>query len=715
VVVADLQGTITDLNEKMVQMYGFGDEAGNDDVLIGKNVFEFIASHDRIEAAQRMKQVVRDGNTGTGEFSLVRADGSELPAEISAGLLKDTHGNATGFVSIIRDISERKSMEEQLRRSENETRTITENVPALVSYVDADGKYRYANREYEKWFGIEPSAITGKHCREVLGEDTYCKIRKHVEAALGGRHVRYEDTLPYARGGPRCVMAEYLPDTEEGGKVRGFFALVTDITERKQAEQGLRKRVKELGCLYQIHRTMQETISVEALCEQVIQHLRSAMQYPEIAVAVIELGGKRFEDEHYRKGLLPSLFAEIGAEGETYGFVEVAYLEDKPFLLPEEQDLLSNVANAIGLWFADRRMREELMQSRSNLHKAQRIGHLGSWEWDVTNGTLTWSDELFHIFGVEKKDFELSHQGIEAMIHPDDRANNAEKVKQMLSGADSWSYGFRIVRPDGEIRHIHQTVEITCGCDGTAEKIFGTMQDVTERKRIEDKLSRRAVELQQLSKRLIHAREQERASIAKELHDELGQALTAVRINVSQLEKGLRKTVSSELRNRVQETGELADQLLGQVRDLALSLRPSMLDDLGLPSTLKWYTGRLAKRVGIEIDLEVEGEEKRLSEELRTVVYRVVQEALTNVARHAQASKVKIALTFAEADLSLSVKDNGKGFVVADMFSIESERPHIGLLSMRESVEELGGKLLIQSSLNRGTRTTIKIPIGKQT
>ncbi|NVM23835.1 MAG: PAS domain S-box protein, partial [Desulfobacterales bacterium] len=138
-----------------------------------------------------------------------------------------------------REIQERKRAEEAIRRSEEELRMIADNVPALVSYVDADGHYRFVNERYKDWFGIHCTQIIGKHYREVLGKAVYEQIKDRVEAALSGERVRYEDALPYTHGGMRWVIADYVPDVDDRAKVRGFFALVTDISERKRAEEAL--------------------------------------------------------------------------------------------------------------------------------------------------------------------------------------------------------------------------------------------------------------------------------------------------------------------------------------------------------------------------------------------------------------------------------------------------------------------------------------------
>jgi PAS domain S-box-containing protein len=142
-----------------------------------------------------------------------------------------------GIVAVVRNITNRKMAETELQSREQEIRMLADNVPGLVSYVGSDGCYRFINRKYKSWFGITRRDIIGKHYRDVLGDETYNLIEDHVQSVLSGQSVIYEKELPYIHGGKRWVSAEYVPDLDDSGNVKGFYALVVDITDRKRAEQ----------------------------------------------------------------------------------------------------------------------------------------------------------------------------------------------------------------------------------------------------------------------------------------------------------------------------------------------------------------------------------------------------------------------------------------------------------------------------------------------
>jgi signal transduction histidine kinase len=217
-------------------------------------------------------------------------------------------------------------------------------------------------------------------------------------------------------------------------------------------------------------------------------------------------------------------------------------------------------------------------------------------------------------------------------------------------------------------------------------------------------------QLQMLSQQLLEAQEGERRHIARELHDEIGQALTAVKVN---LQSGMRLTEEAELISLLDDSIGLVERTLQQVRDLSLDLRPSLLDDLGVVSALRWYIDRQAQRAGFTAKFLANLPEKRLPPDLETTCFRVVQEALTNIVRHAQATQVWIELRQVETGLELSIRDNGIGFDVGLVMEHSTGDFDIGLgiLGMKERVQLMGGEISIQSIPASGTEILVKFPL----
>lgn len=205
--------------------------------------------------------------------------------------------------------------------------------------------------------------------------------------------------------------------------------------------------------------------------------------------------------------------------------------------------------------------------------------------------------------------------------------------------------------------------------------------------------------LRALSQRLVETQEQERKSLSRELHDEVGQVLTALRVQLGQ-------AASVAPNEHVSQASRLAERSLQTVRQMARGLRPAMLDDLGLGPALKWLARDFANNVDLEIDVELEGEFVGLDEPRRTCVYRVVQEALTNCAKHAQASKVRIVLHESPNELVLTVQDNGKG-------ASPDKNDGIGLLGMRERIEEFGGEFSIVTAPGAGMLVRANLPTAR--
>lgn len=214
-------------------------------------------------------------------------------------------------------------------------------------------------------------------------------------------------------------------------------------------------------------------------------------------------------------------------------------------------------------------------------------------------------------------------------------------------------------------------------------------------------------DLQRLSARLVSAQEDERRTIARELHDEVGQALTAVKVELSVAARKAALTERGE--EALLEARRLADMALQQVRDMSQLLHPAMLDDLGLPETLAWYVNSYSLRTGIRAAFTEDGMGERLAPEIETCLYRIVQEALTNTARHSKASQCSVRLQRLPGGVRLTVEDDGQGFSPADR-EAAGERRGLGLLGIEERVAGFRGSLSLDTAPGRGTRLTVELP-----
>jgi signal transduction histidine kinase len=232
---------------------------------------------------------------------------------------------------------------------------------------------------------------------------------------------------------------------------------------------------------------------------------------------------------------------------------------------------------------------------------------------------------------------------------------------------------------------------------------------MAERKQAEEEILASRARLAQLSRQLIATQENERRHLARELHDEIGQILTAVFYNLNAL-KAARDSITL---SRVDESLAVVDQAIQQVRNLSLDLRPSMLDDHGLAPTIKWYVDRLAQQTGLTIHLTAPPSGVDMLPEVKIACFRVAQEAMTNVVRHARAKQVWIELNQSEEEVRLDIRDDGIGFDVAAARGRALRGGSVGLLGMQERVELVSGQFVVESRPGRGTTVLVRFDVDK--
>jgi signal transduction histidine kinase len=299
------------------------------------------------------------------------------------------------------------------------------------------------------------------------------------------------------------------------------------------------------------------------------------------------------------------------------------------------------------------------------------------------------------------------------IIHPDDRARRREYLRRLLAGEIRAYMGEkRYIRKDGTYLWGHVTASLVRELSGAPKYIVSVVQDITERKRAEEKTKQAEQtlrsfqeQLRDLATHLQERQEEERRCIAREIHDELAQTLTALKIDTSWLMRRLDKAPRA-VQERLKEMGALLETLVNSVRRIGTELRPDVLDDLGLTAAIEWQLQDVHKRTGIDYELSLPSEDIPLDQGRATAMFRIFQEALTNVLRHAEASKAVVRVMQQADALLLEVADDGKGITPEQL----TDRTSLGLLSMRERALLWGGELTIQGKAGEGTRVTVRLP-----
>lgn len=322
--------------------------------------------------------------------------------------------------------------------------------------------------------------------------------------------------------------------------------------------------------------------------------------------------------------------------------------------------------------------------------------------FDASGKILYASPSHYRVLGRESEN--LVHASLFEVLHPDDTARALKAIQAVLQTRGSEKVEVRLRHISGDWVAVEAILSVVL-VEGDNRILFAA-RDTTERRRMEDRLRTSHEQLRALSSRLTTAREEERTRIAREIHDELGQRLMALKMELSSFEQQL-SPGSKPLGTRARTGLELVEGLVQRVRDLATELRPAVLDQLGLETAVRWQAQEFQARTSIRCRVVSRNGERPVEEERATAVFRVLQETLTNVARHADASHVVIHLTQDDRALRLQITDDGRGISAAAL----SDPKSLGLLGMRERIRAIGGTVEIERRRrSQGTMVRLRVP-----
>jgi PAS domain S-box-containing protein len=351
-----------------------------------------------------------------------------------------------------------------------------------------------------------------------------------------------------------------------------------------------------------------------------------------------------------------------------------------------------------------KRAEEALRQSEERFRRYFELGLIGMAITSPAKGFTEVNDHLCDLLGYDRQ--ELLRLTWLELTHPDDMYADLTEFNRAMAGEiDGYSIDKRFIRKDGQV--IHATIAVSClrGPDGAVDYFMALLQDITERQRAEEQLKNSNEALHALAARLQAVREEESLRIAREIHDDLGSALTALKIDLAWINKRLARTRNEAVRERLKRMADLIDETAQKVRSIATELRPSLLDHLGLAAAIEWQTKEFERRTEIKCRIVSLAEDVALEAEKAIAVFRIFQEILTNIARHSQATLVKISLE-AHDEIVLHVTDNGRGIRPSDLSASDS----LGLLGMRERAMVFNGRVDITSAERQGTTVTVRIP-----
>ncbi|MEY2440479.1 MAG: hypothetical protein QOI34_1864, partial [Verrucomicrobiota bacterium] len=680
--VVDEKGNLQEANAAFLQRRGY--TAAEVKAL---NVADWDVQWSREQLQERMRKLV--GSSAVFETRHRGKDGSVFDVEVSATSVR-IDGEQL-FFCVTRDITERKQAEQALRESEERFRQLTENINDIFWLSDVQHKKAlYVSPAYERIWGRTLASLYASP--RSWTEALHPEDRERILAlrADGGPQATPEMTYRIVRpdGSLRWIyQREFLVKDADGKAVR-VAGVVEDITERKRVELALDERLRFETLLTELSAAF-ANLPTATVDQEIDKWLRNLVEFLDVDRATFDQvgeGGTALSRTHSHtapgidplplnatKDRTPWVTEQIlrgntvkwsrvpndipeqaSKEKEFAGrfgaksvvaipvciggsvicaisFTSMRIYREWPDEMVARLRLVGEIfANAI----ARKRAGEILFRREAELNEAQRLASIGSWEWDILADAVTCSDEVGRIYGIEGPNRNSPDRPFSEFVYPDDRARRSAAVEAALNGGPPYNVEFRIVRPDKSARFVHSRGRLIYDETGKPIRMIGMTQDITDRKRAAKDLEEANHQLRFLSRRLFEVQEEERRHLARELHDEIGQALTAAKINLQSITANGDPGAFA----RVQETTAILDRLLGQVRQISLDLRPSMLDDLGLVPALRSLLDQQGRRASIAARFSAEMLPENLDPETQTTCFRIAQEAITNAVRHANAT-----------------------------------------------------------------------------
>lgn len=609
----------------------------------------------------------------------------------------------------------RQRVEGELRESERLLRTILDNSLTVVYLKDLSGKYILINCRYEDLFHVSRKNVIGMSDHDLFPPAIADTLRSNDIKVFESRGpLEFEEVVAQDDGLHTYISIKF-PILSPQGEPYAICGISTDITGRKEMEDDLRTAIlkinNEKAKTDAIIAAIGDGISIQDTNYKILYQNRKHIEL------IGEQTGRYCYEAYERRDRVcdPCPVAMSFLDGKVHT-VERNTITDRGTIYVEitASPLLDSSGNIIAGIEAvrditTRRKAEEALRISEEKYRGV-IDNIGigvaliSRDMEIISMNRQMKQWFPEVSDIDRpicyKAYNSPPVQDVCSYCPVVKTLRDGKVHEAISETPS----------GGEIRNYRIVASPLLDKDGEIEAAIEMVEDVTESKRIEDELKRSREQLRAFAAHLQTARENERTMIAREIHDELAQALTVLKIDVSEIavdSDRLRPEDAQQLLAKTSAIAGFIDDTIEVVHRISMELRPSILDDIGLTAAIEWQAHEFQKRTRIQCDLK-QDVTARIDRDLCTALFRVFQEALTNVLRHANATKVKIELFEEDGNVILVVEDNGIGIAEDRVFDARS----LGLLGMRERIEMFGGKISFKGITNKGTIVTVSVPAG---
>ncbi|HVW84346.1 MAG TPA: PAS domain S-box protein [Bryobacteraceae bacterium] len=699
------EGIILEANDMMCSMLGYGR-----DELRGCSFTSLTFPDDLSQEIELTRQLF------AGEIRNFRLEkrvrhksGNLLWIALHASVIRDPGGSPMYGLGMVEDVTERKQTQEALVRSEALWRSVFDSSAVGIGLADPSGRLDVTNAAYQQMTGYSDEELHSLSYLDVTHEDDREVNRRLIGELRDGtrpffdiekRYLRKDGSFVWAYVRTRLVAAtENLPAFTIG--------IAEDITERKNAERELKRKNEILEKIFDQIPVMIHFNDENGELQLINEEWRRKVGWSlgEIRAKSLDLYETCFPDPEERQAIR-DFIAE--AKGEWRDFrprTRNGSILDTSWA---EVRLSDGTTIGIGVDITERKRAEAALRESEQRFRqlAENIREV-FWINDPREQRVLYVSPAYEqIWGRSPETIYRDIRCFAGYIHHDDRPRALAAFERQIRNGERFQEEYRILRPDGTVRWIWDRSFPILDEAGDVYRFVGIAEDITDRKLVEQELQRSFEQLRALAAGLEKVREEERTRVAREIHDELGQALTAIKIELSWL--GRRSPADGQQTKRVDSILALVDDTIGSVRRISTELRPGVLDDLGLVAAIEWASRDFERRTGTTCLLDLPETNVRADRETATAIFRIFQETLTNVARHAQASRVRIRMREEHRMLLLEIQDNGIGF---DKEGSGSHSVSLGILGMRERALLAGGTLDFESAPGQGVTVRVRIPV----